>query len=80
MKVVIIGGAASGMTIASRIRKLSKETEVIVLQKEKYVSLGACGLPYFVANEDVSEDELLAENYRWICRAKYYNSSWKYCN
>lgn len=59
MKVVIIGGAASGMTIASRIRKLSKETEVIVLQKEKYVSLGACGLPYFVANEDVSEDELL---------------------
>ncbi len=60
MKVVIIGGATSGMTIASRIRKLSKETEVIVLQKEKYVSLGACGLPYFVANEDVSEDELLA--------------------
>lgn len=60
MRVVIIGAAASGMTIASRIRKLSKETEIIVLQKEKYVSLGACGLPYFVANEEVSENDLLA--------------------
>lgn len=34
MRVVIIGAAASGMTIASRIRKLSKETEIIVLQKK----------------------------------------------
>lgn len=31
MRVVIIGGAVSGMIIVSRIRKLSKEIEVIVL-------------------------------------------------
>lgn len=31
MIVVIIGGVVSGMIIVSRIRKLSKEIEIIVL-------------------------------------------------
>ncbi|UWD34658.1 FAD-dependent oxidoreductase [Mycoplasma cottewii] len=62
MRVVIIGGAASGMTVASRIKKLSNQTEVIVIQKEDYVSLGACGLPYFVGNKDLQPNNLLARS------------------
>lgn len=62
MRVVIIGGAASGMTVASRIKKLSNQTEVIVIQKENYVSLGACGLPYFVSNKNLQPNNLLARS------------------
>lgn len=60
MKIVIIGGAASGMTVASRLKKADKKAQIIVIQKEKYVSLGACGLPYFVANPSLKPTDLLA--------------------
>lgn len=60
MRIVIIGGAASGMTVASRLKKASKDAQIIVIQKEKYVSLGACGLPYFVANPSLKPNDLLA--------------------
>ncbi|WP_434333571.1 CoA-disulfide reductase [Mycoplasma capricolum subsp. capricolum] len=62
MRIVIIGGAASGMTVASRLKKSQKDAKIIVIQKEKYVSLGACGLPYFVANPILKPNDLLARS------------------
>ena len=55
MRVVILGGNPAGMSAASRIKRKSPDTEVIVLEKTDEVSYGACGLPYYVAglNEDL---------------------------
>lgn len=54
MKVIIIGGVAAGMSAASKIKRISKETEVTVYEKGSFLSYGACGLPYFVSglNDD----------------------------
>ncbi len=49
MRVVVLGGNPAGMSAASRIKRKSPETEVIVLEKSFEVSYGACGLPYYVA-------------------------------
>lgn len=49
MKVIIIGGIAAGMSAAAKLKRLSPETEVVVYEKSKHVSFGACGLPYYVA-------------------------------
>lgn len=54
MKVIIIGGVAAGMSAASKIRRSDKSAEVVVYEKGKHLSYGACGLPYFVSN--VNED------------------------
>lgn len=50
-KVLIIGGVATGMKTASRLRRRDKEAEIIVLEKGSQVSYGACGFPYYVSGD-----------------------------
>lgn len=48
MKIVIIGGAAAGMSAAAKARRLSKEGSVTIYETGEVISFGACGLPYYV--------------------------------
>jgi NADPH-dependent 2,4-dienoyl-CoA reductase/sulfur reductase-like enzyme len=48
MALVVIGGTAAGLSAAARARRLDPRLEIIVLEKGAVISLGACGLPYFV--------------------------------
>lgn len=50
MRVIVIGGATAGMGMSAKLRRNLPDVEIVVYQKEKYVSLGACGLPYFVGD------------------------------
>ncbi|WP_321386530.1 FAD-dependent oxidoreductase [uncultured Enterococcus sp.] len=61
MRVVIIGGVAGGMSAATRLRRLSEETEIIVLEKGPYVSFANCGLPYYVSGEIGEREELILQ-------------------
>ncbi len=60
MNVVIIGGVAAGMSAASKLKRLDKSMNIIVLEKGRDVSYGACGLPYFVSDMIKDEDKLVA--------------------
>ncbi|AGR40973.1 CoA-disulfide reductase [Spiroplasma taiwanense] len=60
MRTIIIGGSATGMGVAARLKRNLPDSEIIVFQEKKYVSLGACGLPYFVANNFTDENILIA--------------------
>lgn len=62
MKVIIVGGSATGMGVAARLNRINPKAEIIVFQEKKYVSLGACGLPYFVANNFEDKNKLLARS------------------
>ena len=48
MALVVIGGTAAGLSAAARARRLDSRLEITVLEKGPVISLGACGLPYFV--------------------------------
>ena len=48
MALVVIGGVAAGLSAAARARRISPHLEIVVLEKGPVISLGACGLPYFV--------------------------------
>ncbi|MEM0204153.1 MAG: FAD-dependent oxidoreductase [Archaeoglobaceae archaeon] len=48
MKVVIVGGGASGMTAASRIKAMKPDWDVIVFEETNFVSHAPCGIPYVV--------------------------------
>lgn len=50
-RYVIVGGVAGGMSAAARLRRLDEQAEVIVLERDEYVSFANCGLPYFVGGE-----------------------------
>lgn len=51
IKVIIIGAVAAGTAAAVKIRRHSEDTEVVIYEKDKYISYGTCGLPYFVSGE-----------------------------
>jgi len=50
VKVVIIGGVATGPKVAARLRRLSPEADITVIDKGSIVSYGSCGLPLFLGN------------------------------
>lgn len=49
--VVIIGGVATGMKAASRLRRRDKDVNIIVLERGPQLSYGACGFPYFIGGD-----------------------------
>jgi len=47
-RLVIVGGVAAGMSAAAKVRRSNSSIDVTVFEKGRYVSYGACGLPWFV--------------------------------
>lgn len=60
MKTVIIGGVAGGLSAASQIKREDPGAEVIVLEKSRDVSYGACGMPYNLLFKDKPAEILYA--------------------
>jgi NADPH-dependent 2,4-dienoyl-CoA reductase/sulfur reductase-like enzyme/rhodanese-related sulfurtransferase len=61
MKTVIIGGVASGMSAAARLRRLDESAEITVYEMSEHVSYANCGLPYFVSDVISRRDNLLLQ-------------------
>lgn len=61
MKTVIIGGVAGGAGTAARLRRNDEFAEIVLLEKDAYISYANCGLPYYIGNVIVDEDELLLQ-------------------
>ena len=59
MKFIIVGGIAAGMSAAAKLRRLEKEAEITVYEKQSYVSFGACGLPYYVGGFFDNHEQML---------------------
>lgn len=60
-KVVIVGGVAGGASAAARLRRLSEEAKIIILERGDYVSYANCGLPYYVGDVIRDRGELLLQ-------------------
>lgn len=58
MKVIIIGGVAAGMSAASKLKRLKKDTIIHVYEKSSDISYGGCGMPYFLSDV-ISDDQKL---------------------
>ena len=61
-KVLIIGGVAGGATVATRLRRLSEENEIIIFERDEFVSFANCGLPYYIGGVIKDRDRLLVES------------------
>ena len=49
--IVIVGGVALGPKVACRIRRLDPVAEITVIDKDRYISYGGCGIPYYVGGD-----------------------------
>ena len=60
-KIVIVGGVAGGATAAARLRRLSEEDEIVLIEKGEYISFANCGLPYYIGGVITNREALLVQ-------------------
>jgi CoA-disulfide reductase len=60
-KVVIIGGVAGGATAAARLRRISEEAEIILIERGEHISFANCGLPYYIGETITDRSKLLVQ-------------------
>lgn len=61
MKIIIIGGVAGGATAAARLRRLNENDEIIIFEKDEYISFANCGLPYYIGDVISERNNLLVQ-------------------
>lgn len=60
-KIVIIGGVAGGATAAARLRRLNEHDQIIMFERDEYISFANCGLPYYIGNVITDREDLLVQ-------------------
>ena len=69
MKTVIVGGVAAGASTGARLRRLDESAEIVILERDHYVSFANCGLPYHVGGEIPERDSLLLQTPESLSRS-----------
>lgn len=59
MKVVIVGGVAGGSSAATRLRRLSEDTEIVMFEKGDFISYANCGMPYYLGGVITDRERLI---------------------
>ena len=60
-RIIIIGGVAGGMSAATRLRRLSEDADIVVLERGGHVSFANCGLPYYLGRVIGERNNLLLQ-------------------
>lgn len=61
-KIIIIGGVAAGATAAAKVRRLSPEANIIMLEAGPDISFANCGLPYYIGGDIKSRSKLILQS------------------
>ncbi len=60
-KVIIVGGVAGGASAAARFRRLDENAEIIMFERDEYISYANRGLPYYIGESIKDRDDLLVQ-------------------
>ncbi|MGH9153669.1 MAG: FAD-dependent oxidoreductase [Acidimicrobiales bacterium] len=61
-RLVVVGGDAGGMAAAAQARRRRPELEIVALERGRWTSYSACGIPYLVAGDVARLDDLVARD------------------
>lgn len=60
-KVLIVGGVAGGASAACRLRRLDESAEIIMFERDGYISFANCGLPYHIGETIAERSKLIIQ-------------------
>lgn len=60
-KILIVGGVAGGASAAARLRRLNEEDQIIMFEKDEFISFANCGLPYYIGDVIKDRDKLFVQ-------------------
>ncbi len=61
-KIVIVGGVAAGATAAAKLRRISPEAHITMLEAGPDISFANCGLPYYIGGDIKSRSKLILQS------------------
>lgn len=59
MRIVIIGAVAAGTSAAAKARRNNEDAEIVIYEKDSFISYSGCGMPYYIGDEVESADQLI---------------------
>ena len=59
LKIVVIGGVASGMSAAAKAKRTCKDCSVVVYTEDSYIAYSACSLPYYISDYITDMDAVI---------------------
>lgn len=59
MKIIVIGAVAAGTSAATKARRNNEKAEIMIYEKETYISYSSCGMPYYLGGEVSEIDDLI---------------------
>ncbi|WMJ78900.1 MULTISPECIES: FAD-dependent oxidoreductase [unclassified Sedimentibacter] len=62
MRIIIVGAVAAGTSAATEIRRNDKNAEIVIYERDKYISYAGCGMPYYISNEFTDLSSLIPRN------------------
>jgi NADPH-dependent 2,4-dienoyl-CoA reductase/sulfur reductase-like enzyme/rhodanese-related sulfurtransferase len=74
-KIVVIGANAAGLRAGARAKRLLPNASITVIDHGRYISYGACGMPYVVSGDIEYADELRRTAYGVIRDADFFRSA-----
>lgn len=61
-KIVIVGGVAAGATAATKVRRISPNASITLLEAGPDISFANCGLPYYIGGDIKSRSKLILQS------------------
>ena len=58
MRILIIGAVAAGTSAAAKARRNNEDAEIVIYEKDSFISYSGCGMPYYLGGEVGNADEL----------------------
>jgi NADPH-dependent 2,4-dienoyl-CoA reductase/sulfur reductase-like enzyme/rhodanese-related sulfurtransferase len=59
MRLIIIGAVAAGTSAAAKARRNDEESEIVIYEKDSYISYSGCGMPYYLGGEVEHVEDLI---------------------
>ncbi|MDF2661899.1 MAG: CoA-disulfide reductase [Paenibacillus sp.] len=60
-KILIVGGVAGGASAAARLRRLDEHADIILFERDGYISFANCGLPYYIGETIQERSKLMVQ-------------------
>ncbi len=61
-KILIVGGVAAGATAAAKVRRISPDAQITMLEAGADISFANCGLPYYIGGDIKSRSKLILQS------------------
>lgn len=73
-QVLFIGGVALGSKAACRFKRLEPDSTAIIIDSDRFVSYGGCGIPYFVSGDVSDISELRTTSFHMLRDEYFFNN------